>query len=48
MDKLERFLDDMLTYYGSSFKADIVNAESPTLDEAINQFLKLKYKGGIK
>jgi len=44
MDKLERFLDDMLTYYGGSFKADIVSASSPTLDEAIDEMLKAKEK----
>jgi|TARA_Y100000289_G_C3865196_1_gene120610 hypothetical protein len=44
MDKLERFLDDMLTYYGGSFKADIVSASSPTLDEAIDEMLEAKEK----
>lgn len=49
MDKLEMFLDELLSIYGGDFKANIYSAESPTLDEVIDELIKLdeKLKVGV-
>ena len=44
MDKLEMFLDELLQVYGGDFKANIYSAESPTLDEVIDELIKIDEK----
>jgi hypothetical protein len=44
MNKLEMFLDELLSIYGGDFKPNIYQSEMPTLDEVIDELFKIDEK----
>ena len=44
MNKLEMFLDELLSIYGGDFKPNIYQSDMPTLDEVIDELFKIDEK----